>query len=57
MLAMGAASGIGGLREFCYLAALALAVDCVFLFTFYVAILSVMVEVHRIKLVRGNRRA
>ncbi|TXT13281.1 hypothetical protein VHUM_00648 [Vanrija humicola] len=57
VLAMGAASGIGGLREFCYLAALALAVDCVFLFTFYVAILSVMVEVHRIKLVRGNRRA
>lgn len=33
-----------------------MAVDCVFLFTFYVAILSVMVEVHRIKLIRGNRR-
>ncbi|OXC66092.1 hydroxymethylglutaryl-CoA reductase (NADPH) [Cryptococcus neoformans] len=55
-LCVGAASGIGGLREFCYLAALIMAVDCVFLFTFYVAILSVMVEVHRIKLIRGNRR-
>jgi hydroxymethylglutaryl-CoA reductase (NADPH) len=30
--------------------------DCVFLFSFYVAILSVMVEVHRIKLVRGTPR-
>lgn len=57
VLSMGAASGIGGLREFCYLAAILMAVDCVFLFTFYVAILSVLVEVHRIKLIRGNRRA
>jgi hydroxymethylglutaryl-CoA reductase (NADPH) len=30
--------------------------DCVFLFSFYVSILSVMVEVHRIKLVRGTPR-
>ncbi|WRT65236.1 hydroxymethylglutaryl-CoA reductase (NADPH) [Kwoniella shivajii] len=57
VLSVGAASGIGGLREFCYLAALIMTVDCVFLFSFYVAILSVMVEVHRIKLIRGNRRA
>ncbi|WVQ83758.1 hydroxymethylglutaryl-CoA reductase (NADPH) [Cryptococcus sp. DSM 104549] len=56
VLCVGAASGIGGLREFCYLAALIMAVDCVFLFSFYVAILAVMVEVHRIKLIRGNRR-
>nr|ODO00862.1 hydroxymethylglutaryl-CoA reductase (NADPH) [Cryptococcus depauperatus CBS 7855] len=56
VLSIGAASGIGGLREFCFLAALIMAVDCIFLFTFYVSILSVMVEVHRIKLVRGNRR-
>lgn len=33
-----------------------MAADCVFLFSFYVAILSVMVEVHRIKLVRGTPR-
>jgi hydroxymethylglutaryl-CoA reductase (NADPH) len=66
VLCAGAASGIGGLREFCYLgacerfdldpslrglttssttAALILVMDCVCLFTFYVAILSVMVEV------------
>lgn len=57
VLAVGAASGIGGLREFCYLAAILMTADCVFLFTFFVAILSVMVEVHRIKLIRGNRLA
>ena len=34
-----------------------MAVDCGFLFSFYVAILSVMIEVHRIKLIRGRRRA
>ncbi|WVQ75293.1 hypothetical protein IAR50_004908 [Cryptococcus sp. DSM 104548] len=56
VLCGGAASGIGGLREFCWLAALIMAVDCVFLFTFYASILSIMVEVHRIKLIRGNRR-
>lgn len=33
-----------------------MAADCVFLFSFYVAILGVMVEVHRIKLVRGTAR-
>ena len=33
-----------------------MATDCVFLFSFYVALLSVMVEVHRIKLIRGNKR-
>lgn len=57
VLSMGAASGIGGVREFCYLAAILLATDCVFLLTFFVAILAVMVEVHRIKIIRGNRRA
>lgn len=52
VLCLGAASGIGGLREFCHLAALILTMDCLCLFTFYVAILSVMVEVYRIKLAR-----
>lgn len=33
-----------------------MAADCVSLFTFYVSILSVMVEVHRIKLIRGKTR-
>lgn len=37
-------------------AALIMAADCVFLFSFYVAILGVMVEVHRIKLTRGTAK-
>jgi hydroxymethylglutaryl-CoA reductase (NADPH) len=41
----GAMSGIPGLMEFCQLGALILAFDCLFLFVFYVAILTVMVEV------------
>ncbi|KZO98588.1 hypothetical protein CALVIDRAFT_535215 [Calocera viscosa TUFC12733] len=56
VLALGAASGVGGLKEFCHLAALILAADCCLLFTFYVAILNVMVEVQRIKAMRGKLR-
>lgn len=56
VMAVGATSGVSGLREFCQLAALILTFDCAFLFAFYVAILNVMVEVHRIKLMRGMRR-
>ncbi|KZT34793.1 hypothetical protein SISSUDRAFT_991369 [Sistotremastrum suecicum HHB10207 ss-3] len=52
VLLVGAGSRVGGLREFCALAALILVVDCVALFTFYVAVLCVMVEVHRIKEMR-----
>lgn len=45
VLLVGAASGVGGLKEFCKLAALILVTDCCFLFSFYVAILTIMVEV------------
>lgn len=45
VLLVGAASGVGGLKEFCKLAALILVADCCFLFSFYVAILTIMVEV------------
>ena len=45
VLLLGAVSGVSGLTEFCQLAALILAFDCAFLFVFYVAILTVMVEV------------
>jgi len=45
VLLAGAASGISGLKEFCQLAALILAYDCAFLFGFYVAILTIMLEV------------
>ncbi|KDN37246.1 hypothetical protein K437DRAFT_252002 [Tilletiaria anomala UBC 951] len=55
VLAVGATSGLSGLREFCQLGALILAFDCVFLFSFYAGILTVMVEVHRIKILRGTR--
>ncbi len=50
ILVAGAASGVqGGLRQFCFLAAWILAFDCVLLFTFYTAILSIKLEINRIK--------
>lgn len=45
VLLIGAYSKVGGLKEFCALAALLLTVDCAATATFYVAILSVMIEV------------
>ncbi|KAG9123413.1 3-hydroxy-3-methylglutaryl-coenzyme A (HMG-CoA) reductase isozyme [Ceratobasidium sp. 392] len=57
VLGVGAASGVGGLKEFCALAALILACDCAALFTFYVAILNVMTEVNRIKTLRSSKKA
>ena len=53
VLVVGALSGVGGLTDFCKLAALILVADCAFLFNFYVSILTILVEVHRIKLMRG----
>ena len=55
VLILGAASGAAGLKEFCILSALSIAFDCVFLFGFLSPILTVMVEVHRIKLLRGSK--
>ncbi|KAF2236460.1 hmg-CoA reductase [Viridothelium virens] len=50
ILIAGAASGVqGGLRQFCFLAAWILFFDCVLLFTFYTAILTVKLEINRIK--------
>ena len=45
VLLVGASSRVGGLREFCALAVLALTLDCFMLCTFYTAILAVMIEV------------
>ena len=53
---VGAYSRVGGLKEFCALASLAMALDCVMLGTFYTAVLTVMVEVRRIKLVRTMKK-
>lgn len=45
VLVVGAMSGVAGLKEFCHLAALILVFDCFMLMGFYVAVLTVMVEV------------
>ncbi len=45
LLILGAVSGVSGLKEFCRLAALILAADCIALFTLYIAVLNIMVEV------------
>ncbi|KAG6001319.1 hypothetical protein E4U21_004509 [Claviceps maximensis] len=50
ILSLGAASGIqGGLQQFCFLAAWILFFDCILLFTFYTAILSIKLEINCIK--------
>ncbi|CEI41463.1 3-hydroxy-3-methylglutaryl-coenzyme A reductase [Fusarium venenatum] len=50
ILAMGAASGVqGGLQHFCFLAAWTLFFDFILLFSFYTAILSIKLEINRIK--------
>lgn len=50
ILVAGAASGVqGGLQQFCFLAAWILFFDCILLFTFYTAILSIKLEINRIK--------
>ncbi|POW20995.1 hypothetical protein PSHT_02904 [Puccinia striiformis] len=52
VLGLGAISGINGLTEFCQLAGLSLLYDCVLSFGFYISILTVFVEIHRIQVVR-----
>jgi len=52
VLALGAISGINGLTEFCQLAALSLLYDCLLSFGFYISVLTVFVEIQRIKVVR-----
>ena len=49
ILVAGAYSGVHGLQQFCFLAAWILFFDCVLLFTFYTAILSIKLEINRIK--------
>ena len=50
ILILGACSGVqGGLTQFCFLAAWILFFDAILLFTFYTAILSVKLEINRIK--------
>ncbi|EGY15315.1 3-hydroxy-3-methylglutaryl-coenzyme A reductase [Verticillium dahliae VdLs.17] len=58
VLILGAASGVqGGLQQFCFLAAWILFFDCILLFSFYTAILSIKLEINRIKRHVQMRRA
>ena len=58
LLTIGAVSGVqGGLQQFCFLAAWILFFDCVLLFSFYTAILSIKLEINRIKRHVDMRRA
>lgn len=58
VLVIGAASGVqGGLQQFCFLAAWILFFDCILLFTFYTSILSIKLEINRIKRHVALRRA
>lgn len=58
ILVLGAASGVqGGLQQFCFLAAWILFFDCILLFSFYTAILSIKLEINRIKRHVQTRRA
>ncbi|KWU43403.1 putative hydroxymethylglutaryl-CoA reductase [Rhodotorula sp. JG-1b] len=56
VLVVGAMSGVAGLREFCQLAAVILCWDAICLVGFFVSILTIMVEIHRIKVMRHFRR-
>ncbi|KAI0976778.1 hydroxymethylglutaryl-coenzyme A reductase [Xylaria arbuscula] len=58
ILIAGAASGVqGGLQQFCFLAAWILFFDCILLFTFYTAVLSIKLEVNRMRRHLEERRA
>lgn len=58
VLIAGAASGVqGGLCQFCFLAAWILIFDYILLFTFYTAILTMKLEINRIKRHVAVRRA
>ncbi|KAF8515679.1 hydroxymethylglutaryl-coenzyme A reductase-domain-containing protein [Hysterangium stoloniferum] len=57
VLLVGSSSKVTGLKEFCALAAVILTLDCIALFTFYVAILTVLVEVNRIKALNASSPA
>ncbi|OSX63533.1 hypothetical protein POSPLADRAFT_1169005 [Postia placenta MAD-698-R-SB12] len=57
VLLVGVNSGVGGLKEFCSVATIALTMDCLMLCTLYAAMLTVMIEVRRVKLVRQMSRS
>ncbi|CDS02634.1 hypothetical protein LRAMOSA00039 [Lichtheimia ramosa] len=54
VLTIGAKSGISGLREFCFLSAILLAYDFIFMFTWYTAVLTLKLELTRIRAINGT---
>lgn len=57
LLASGAASGVQRLHQFCVLAIFTLLFDCILLFTLYISVLCIKVELNRIKRLINMRRA
>lgn len=57
VLALGAKSGISGLREFCLLSAILLAYDFIIMFTWYIAVLALKLELLRIREINGTTAA
>ncbi|KAG6017066.1 hypothetical protein E4U54_008492 [Claviceps lovelessii] len=58
ILVVGATLDIqGGLRQFCFLASWILFFDCILLFTFYMSVLQIKLEIKRIKRLADTRRA
>ncbi|KAL7746489.1 3-hydroxy-3-methylglutaryl-coenzyme A (HMG-CoA) reductase isozyme [Sorochytrium milnesiophthora] len=57
VLFSGAISGVHGLSEFCSLACLILTFDCLFLFTFYIAALTLKLEIDRARKRTASRKA
>lgn len=57
VLALGAKSGISGLREFCLLSAILLAYDFISMFTWYTAVLALKLELLRIREINGTTAA
>ncbi|ORX50128.1 3-hydroxy-3-methylglutaryl coenzyme A reductase [Hesseltinella vesiculosa] len=54
VLVLGAKSGMHGLREFCLLSALLLTYDFILLFTWYTAVLTMKLELLRMRQVNGG---
>ncbi|KAG5513641.1 hypothetical protein PMAC_000679 [Pneumocystis sp. 'macacae'] len=56
ILMLGAMSRVDGLNQFCKVAAWILGFDCLLLFTFYIAVLTIKLEINRIKQRAGIKR-
>jgi hydroxymethylglutaryl-CoA reductase (NADPH) len=56
VLALGAKSGVSGLREFCLLSAILLAYDFIIMFTWYTAVLALKLELLRIREINGTAK-